>query len=103
MLNIPELKEIRSNVTTIRIMMEEDVEAKNIISMWKKNKKYLDSEQSRYEQDITSPNRLKVNEISISQLKFSVFGLKLNGFYLFIFFSYKMLWFEMLSQFYQMD
>lgn len=65
MLNIPELKEIRSNITTIRIMMEEDVEAKNIISMWKKNKKYLNSEQVRFESDITSPNRLRVSKISM--------------------------------------
>lgn len=65
MLNIPELKEIRSNITTIRIMMEEDVEAKNIISMWKKNKKYLNSEQVRFESDITSPNRLRVSQISM--------------------------------------
>lgn len=61
MLNVPELKEIRSNITTIRLMTDEDVEAKNIINKWKKDKKFLNADQYRYAQDVTSPNRLKVN------------------------------------------
>lgn len=65
MLTIPELKEIRSNITTIRMMMEEDVEAKNIINMWKKNKMYLNAEQFRYAQNVASPNRLKVSLCNI--------------------------------------
>lgn len=60
MLNIPELKEVRSNITAIRLMMSEDVEALNVIDQWKKNKKYFNVEQYRYAEQIVAPNRLKV-------------------------------------------
>lgn len=60
MLNIPELKEVRSNITAIRLMMSEDVEALNVIDQWKKNKKYFNVAQYRYAEQIVAPNRLKV-------------------------------------------
>lgn len=60
MLNIPELKEVRSNITAIRLMMSEDVEALNIIDQWKKNKKFFNVAQYRYAEQILAPNRLKV-------------------------------------------
>lgn len=63
MLNIPELKQVSSNITTIRLMTSEDVEAMNVIDQWKKNKRlnyYLTAEQYRYTQQFTSPNCLTV-------------------------------------------
>lgn len=72
MLNIPELKDIRSNITTIRLMTDEDVEAKNIISKWKKDKMYLNVDQYRYAQDVASPNRLKVNSQENTIMKIEV-------------------------------
>lgn len=73
MLNIPELKEIRSNITTIRLMTDEDVEAKNVINKWKKSKMFLNSDQYRYAQDVTSPNRLKVNSEENLMYSLSIF------------------------------
>lgn len=60
MLNIPELKDVRSNITAVRLMTSEDVEAMNIIDQWKKNRKYLNAAQYRYAEQIVAPNRLKV-------------------------------------------
>lgn len=60
MLNIPELKEVRSNITAIRLMTSEDVEAMNIINEWKRNKKYFNAAQSRFAEQIFVPNQLKV-------------------------------------------
>lgn len=61
MLNIPELNVIASNISAIRLMTEEDIEANNIVNNWKKTKLYLNVEQSQIAQEIASPNRLKVN------------------------------------------
>lgn len=61
MLNIPELNIVASNITAIRLMTEEDIEANNIVNNWKKTKMYFNAEQSQIAQDIASPNRLKVN------------------------------------------
>lgn len=62
MLNLPELKAVQSNITTIRLMASEDVEAMNILDQWKRNRRlnYLTAEQYRYAQQIFSPNRLNV-------------------------------------------
>ena len=60
MLDVPELKEVRSNITAIRLMTSEDVEAMNIINQWKEKKKYLNAVQYRYAEQIYAPNRLKV-------------------------------------------
>lgn len=60
MLNIPEINAIASNITAIRLMLEEDIEANNIVNNWKKTKMYFNAEQSQVAQDIASPNRLKV-------------------------------------------
>lgn len=68
MLNIPELKQVRSNITAIRLMTSEDVEAMNIIDQWKKNKKYFNAEQYRAAK-IFAPNRLKVKKILQNQCK----------------------------------
>lgn len=72
MLNVPELKDIRSNITTIRLMTDEDVEARNIISKWKKDKMFLNADQYRYAQDVASPNRLKVNSQENTIMKIEV-------------------------------
>lgn len=61
MLNIPELKEIRSNITAIRLMTSEDFEAKTILAQWKKNKKPFNAAQNQYAEEISASNRLKVN------------------------------------------
>lgn len=61
MLNIPELKNVEANITVIRLMTEEDIEANNIVNYWKRTKLYLNVEQSRIADEIASPNRLKVN------------------------------------------
>lgn len=70
MINSPELKEIRSNVTAIRLMSSMDVEALNIINQWKEKKKYLNAEQYRVAQRISavSYDRLKVRLIFLSIL-----------------------------------
>lgn len=60
MLNIPELADIRSNITAIRLMASEDVEAMNMIDQWKKNKKYFTAAQSVAAEQVYAPNRLKV-------------------------------------------
>lgn len=59
MLNLPELKAVQSNITTIRLMASEDVEDMNILDQWKRLN-YLTAEQYRYAQQIFSPNRLTV-------------------------------------------
>ena len=64
MLIIPELNSVASNVTAIRLMTEEDIEANNIVNNWKKTKMYLNIEQSRVANEIASPNRLKVSRNS---------------------------------------
>lgn len=66
MVNSPELKEVRSNFTAIRLMSAMDVEALNIINQWKEKKKYLNAEQYRVAQRVSavSYDRLKVNLIS---------------------------------------
>lgn len=61
MLNIPELNNIASNITAIRLMTEDDIEANNIVNNWQKTKMYLNVEQSRIADAIASQNRLKVN------------------------------------------
>lgn len=61
MLNIPELTNIASNITAIRLMTEDDIEANNIVNNWQKTKMYLNVEQSRIADAIASQNRLKVN------------------------------------------
>lgn len=63
MLNIPELKDVAANITAIRLMTEEDIEATNIVTNWKRTKMYLNIEQSRIADEIASPNRLKVSPI----------------------------------------
>lgn len=50
MIDIPELKEVRSNLTAIRLMSSTDVEALNIVNQWKENKKYFNTEQYQYAQ-----------------------------------------------------
>lgn len=61
MLNLPELKQVKSNLTTIRLMPAEDVEAQRIIEQWQKTKKYLNLNQMRLAKQVYSPNKLKVN------------------------------------------
>lgn len=61
MLNIPELNKVFSNITAIRLMTEDDIEANNIVNNWKTNKIYLDVEQTQYADNIASSDRLKVN------------------------------------------
>lgn len=61
MLNMEDFKGVRANITTIRLMMDEDIEAKNIISKWKQNKNFFNAEQLRHAQNITATNRLKVS------------------------------------------
>lgn len=62
MMNIPEMKEIRSNFTAIRLMSSMDVEALNIINQWKEKKKYLNAEQYRVAQRVSAVayDRIKV-------------------------------------------
>lgn len=55
MLNIPELNAVASNITAIRFMREEDIEANNVVNNWKKTK-------TRIADGIASPDRLKVNK-----------------------------------------
>lgn len=64
MLNTPEFKAVESNVTAIRLMTEDDIEANNIVNSWKRTKMYLNAEQSRVAERIASPNRLKVNKFT---------------------------------------
>lgn len=42
-------------------MASEDIEAKNIIDKWKKNKMFLNVDQYRYAQDVAPPKGLKVH------------------------------------------
>lgn len=63
MLNIPELKDVRSNITALRLMTSEDVEAMNIVDQWRKKKKYFNAAQSRYADLIIAPNRLNVSSV----------------------------------------
>lgn len=67
MLNLPEMSKLAANITAIRLMTEEDIEANNILNNWKRTKMYLNAEQSRIAEDIASPNRLKVNIIDFSE------------------------------------
>lgn len=50
MIDIPELKVVRSNLTAVRLMSSTDVEALNIVNQWKEKKKYFNAEQYRYAQ-----------------------------------------------------
>lgn len=61
MLNVPELNTVTANISAIRLMTEDDIEANNIVNNWKNTKMYLNAEQSRIAEEIASPNRLKVN------------------------------------------
>lgn len=62
MVNIPELKLVRSNITAIRLTSPIDIEAMNIINEWKEKKKYLNAEQLRVRQQVSNVfyDRLKV-------------------------------------------
>lgn len=63
MLDTAELKEVRSNVTAIRLMSSSDVEAMNIVNQWKEKKRYFNAEQYRHAQNASFviSNRLKVS------------------------------------------
>lgn len=62
MMNTPELKLVRSNITAIRLMSPIDTEAINIINRWKEKNKYLNAEQLRVKQQVSNVfyDRLKV-------------------------------------------
>lgn len=62
MVNPPELKLVRSNITAIRLMSPIDTEAINIINQWKEKKKYLNAEQLLVRQQVSNVfyDRLKV-------------------------------------------
>lgn len=67
MIDIPELKEVRSNLTAVRLMSSTDVEALNIVNQWKEKKKYFNAEQYRYAQQFpyVLSDRIRVSKSSI--------------------------------------
>lgn len=67
MVNLAELKLVRSNITAIRLNSPIDTEAMNIINQWKEKKKYLNAEQLRVRERVSNVfyDRLKVWSYSV--------------------------------------
>lgn len=63
MIDLSNLKEVRSNITAVRLMSATDVEAMNIVKQWKENKKYLNAEQFKHAEQTSyvQSNRLRVS------------------------------------------
>lgn len=61
LIDIPEMKEVRSNITAIRLMRSTDVEALNILKQLKENRRFLPMPET-YEEQLpdTALNGLRV-------------------------------------------
>lgn len=61
LIDIPEMKEVRSNITAIRLMRSTDVEALNILKQLKENRRFLPMPETDEEQlPDTALNGLRV-------------------------------------------
>lgn len=77
MLDIEELKNVRANITAIRVMTSEEIEIKNIVNNMKNEKGYVNTEHYQLATQVSSPRKLRV---CISHCSVSLLHLQTNIF-----------------------